>query len=218
MMNTQFKIQRFLAAELTCLFLCIVTTSAPAQQTNPNNLPLCPRPDFSKNTDNERFAKWTNCWGRYKFELDKNRKGDVLEGEWRNAWLHGQGKYIHAQGHGYSGEWKDGKIHGKGTQTFGNGDMYVGENKDGKMHGQGIYTYADGRRQEGIWENNFFIRETTVNLPIDNYKPIRTTQNLSVQDTAVDSFGIEDAKVKCQELGFKTGTERYGKCVLELSR
>jgi len=48
---------------------------------------------MSKKTDNERFAKWTNCWGRYKVELDATFKGDVFEGEWLNGWPHGQGTH-----------------------------------------------------------------------------------------------------------------------------
>ena len=44
-------------------------------------------------TDAERFAKWSNCWGRYKIELDAKHKGDVLEGEWLSGRLHGQGTY-----------------------------------------------------------------------------------------------------------------------------
>jgi hypothetical protein len=34
----------------------------------------------------------------------------------------------------------------------------------------------------------------------------------------VNSIGISEAKNKCQELGFKAGTEGFGKCVLRLSK
>ncbi len=161
---------------------------ASAQQTNLNRLPPCPKPDYSKNTDLERFAKWTNCWGRYKVELDKTFKGDVLEGEWLNGTLHGQGTNTYANGDKYVGEYKDGNKNGQGTYTYANGDKYVGEYKDGNKNGQGTYTHAngakfvgefkdgkyhgqgigitaDGRRLEGIWENDKFIREAKVNLP-----------------------------------------------------
>jgi len=116
-------------------------------------------------TDIERFTKWTKCWGRYRVELDATHKGVVLEGEWLNGSLHGQGTYTFATGNKYVGEFKDDKVHGQGTYTHASGAKYVGEYKDGKRYGQGIYTHADGGREEGIWENDNFIREAKVNLP-----------------------------------------------------
>jgi hypothetical protein len=144
-----------------------LSLSAFAQQSK---LPPCPKPDYSKSTDRERFAKWSNCFGRYKVELDATYKGDVLEGEWLNGYLHGQGTYYFLannqfKGDKYVGECKDGKANGQGTYTFANGDKYVGEFKDDKYNGQGIGTTADGRRFEGIWENGKFIREARVSQP-----------------------------------------------------
>jgi hypothetical protein len=120
-----------------------------AQQTNPNKLRPCPKPDYSKNTDIERFAKWTNCWGRYQVELHKDYKDDVLEGEWLNGWLHGQGTYTYANGDKYVGEYKDGNKSGKGTYTFANGDKYVGEYKDDKPNGQGTYYFLADNQFKG---------------------------------------------------------------------
>ena len=34
----------------------------------------------------------------------------------------------------------------------------------------------------------------------------------------LESNNIESAKNKCSDLGFKTGTEGFGKCVLQLSK
>ncbi len=92
----------------------LVFGSTYAQQVNPNNLPPCPKPDYPKKTDTERFAKWTNCWGRYRDELTEGYKGDVLEGEWKNGWLNGQGTYYYladnqSKGDRYQDEYKDGK-------------------------------------------------------------------------------------------------------------
>jgi hypothetical protein len=165
-----------------------ISSLALAQQTNPNKLRPCPKPDYSKKTDIERFANWTNCWGRYQVELHKDHKGEVLEGEWMNGLQHGQGTRTIANGGKYVGEYKDGKYHGQGTYIFANGDKYVGEHKDnqsnglgtyifasgakyvgefkdGMYNGQGIATTANGRQQEGFWENNKFIRAAKVNLP-----------------------------------------------------
>ncbi len=162
--------------------LAFVCGSANGQQVNPNNLPSCPKPDYSKKTDTERFAKWTNCWGRYKVELDATWRGDVLEGEWLNGALHGQatyyflsanqfkgdryvgeykygtkhghGTYTFANGDKYVGEFRDGNSQGQGTYTYAKGDRYVGEYKDGKMHGQGTYTFANGDKYVGEFKEN----------------------------------------------------------------
>jgi len=86
---------------------------------------------MSKKTDLERFAKWTNCWGRYRVEIDATWKGDVLEGEWLNGNQRGQETATFANGDKYVGEWKDDKRPGQGTATFARGNKYVGEFKDG---------------------------------------------------------------------------------------
>ena len=72
-MKNVSQIIRVLAAVL--IGVTFISSLAHAQQTNPNKLRPCPKPDYSKNTDSERFAKWTNCWGRYQVELNKDYKG-----------------------------------------------------------------------------------------------------------------------------------------------
>ena len=47
-------------------------------------------------------------------------------------------------------------------------------------------------------------------------KPQPTTKQSS--STTPISVSIESAKEKCMDLGFKTGTEEFGKCALQLSR
>ena len=136
-----------------------------SSQANASSLPPCPRPDASKKTDLERFAKWHNCWGRYRIEFEKNYVGDVLEGEWRNGFLNGFGSYTYGNGDKYVGGYKDGKPLGQGVYTYANGDRYVGEFKGVKRSGKGIFTFVDGRKMEGIWENDNFVREAKVNLP-----------------------------------------------------
>ncbi len=137
------------------ILLLGISLSAYAQQSK---LPPCPKPDYSKSTDIERFAKWSNCWGRYKVELDATYKGDVLEGEWLNGYLHGQGTYYFLannqfKGDKYVGEWKDNKRNGQGTYTHANGDKYVGEFKDDKRNGQGTNTWANGDKYVGEFKD-----------------------------------------------------------------
>ena len=140
------------------------------QQTNPNKLRLCPKPDYSKNTDIERVARWHNCWGRLKIETMTSYLGDEYETEWQNGLPNGLGTYYHLannanKGDKYAGEFKNAKYHGQGTYTWADGKKYIGEFKDDKQNGQGMLITVNGVQQEGIWENNNFIRAAKVNLP-----------------------------------------------------
>ena len=149
-------------------------------QVNPKNLPACPKPDYSKKTDLERFAKWSNCWGRYPIEVETKRKGEVLEGEWLNGLLHGRGTYYFRP----DSQFKS--------------DKYVGEFKDDKYNGQGIFTFVNGEQQEGIWENNNFIREAKVNLPNLNKNITTNTNRTDIdrerQQLAEDHRRLEEEK------------------------
>ena len=89
--------------------------------------------------------------------------GTKYVGEYRDGKPHGQGTYTSADGKKYVGEYRDGKPNGQGTYTWPNGDKYVGEWRDEVYHGQGRLTFADGRwPQEGIWENDKFVREQRI--------------------------------------------------------
>jgi hypothetical protein len=78
--------------------------------------------------------------------------------QYHNCW----GTYTWANGEKYVGEFKDGGLGGHGTYTWVNGENYVGEFKRGKRHGEGILTSPDGKREEGIFENDNFIREVRI--------------------------------------------------------
>jgi hypothetical protein len=92
-----------------------------------NKLPPCPRVDYTKNTHQERYAHWHNCFGRYRADLNDKNRGDLYEGEFQDGAFNGQGTYTTARGEKYIGELKDGKYHGRGTYIFADGDKYVGE-------------------------------------------------------------------------------------------
>jgi hypothetical protein len=165
------QIIRILAAVL--IGVTFISSLALAQEINPNGLPPCPKPDYSKKTDLERIAKWHNCWGVYKVELLEGFKGDVYRSEYRDGQIHGQaildfvsrrekyigeyayglmngkGEYTYASGDKYVGEFKDNKFNGQGTYAHANGDKYVGEYKDDKSHGQGTYYYLADNQFKG---------------------------------------------------------------------
>lgn len=102
---------------------------------NPNMLESCPEEDHSKKTDLERVMRWNNCWGKYRFQFSDEKKGVLLEGEWRNGALNGQGIYSNSYGDKYKGGFQNNKHHGKGAHANAAGDYCVGEFKDGKRHG-----------------------------------------------------------------------------------
>ena len=121
-----------------------------------NKLPPCPRPDYTKNTHQERYAQWHNCFGRYRAELNDKNRGDLYEGEFQNGTFNGQGTYTSARGEKYIGEYKDGQYHGKGRYFFADGDKYVGEYRDGNLNGQGTYTFANGSKYTGEHKDGKF--------------------------------------------------------------
>ena len=114
-----------------------------------SKLPPCPRVDYSKNTHQERYAQWHNCFGRYRAELNDKNRGDLYEGEFQNGTFNGQGTYRSSNGERYVGEYRDGKYHGRGAFSFINGDKYIGEYRDGNLNGQGTYTFSNGSKYTG---------------------------------------------------------------------
>lgn len=49
-------------------------------------------------------------------------------------------------------------------------------------------------------------------------KPLPTYQAPVYQPPLSPAVGMDDAKKKCADLGFKSGTETFGNCVLKLSK
>jgi len=131
--------------------------------------------------------------------------GNRYVGEFRDGKYHGQGTYTFADGHKYVGEFRDGLHHGQGTYTFPDGHKYVGEFRGDKFHGRGILTFNDGRSPlEGIWERHKFVSAERIPPGIAG-KP--TPSEL-----------LSPARKKCRELGVSPGTEKFGDCVLRLSK
>ena len=56
--------------------------------------------------------------------------GNTYVGEVKDGQLHGQGKYIGADGIKYEGQWKYNKFHGQGTLIMPDGNKFVGEFRD----------------------------------------------------------------------------------------
>jgi hypothetical protein len=104
-----------------------------------------------------------------------------------------------------------------GVAKWPGGQTYSGEFRAGKPHGWGILTFSDGRPQwEGFWEKGFLAREERIPDQITSSVSSSEVQQYSPVNPL--AAGVEAAKGKCSELGFKNGTEKFGECVLRLSR
>jgi len=69
----------------------------------------------------------------------------------------GKGKILFRNGDVYEGDFLRAMMHGYGGYIFANGDEYNGYFFNGKMHGYGKLTRPDGTVQEGKWGNGDFI-------------------------------------------------------------
>jgi len=130
---------------------------------------------------------------------------DRYFGEFRDGKRHGKGTSTWADGTKYVGEFRDGKFNGQGTFTWAIGGKYVGEFREDKFHGRGILTFNDGRSPlEGVWEKNKFVSSERI-------PP-------SIAGKLTPSELLSPARKKCGDLGLKPGTEKFGECVLRLSK
>jgi len=182
-----------------------------------------------------------NGQGTYIFE-----NGNKYVGNFRDNKLHGHGIYTYANGNQYVGEHLENKSFGQGTYTFVSGNKYVGEVNDGKAHGQGIYYRSNGDVALGEWKEGkpdglhieYHAGKTVKrsgifkdgNLVSSEYIDPNSFTRIArnnivslVSDTQQknkesNSLNMDNAKSKCEELGFKTTTEGFGKCVLQLTK
>jgi len=89
---------------------------------------------------------------------------------------------------------------------------YIGEFKSGGRDGRGIYIDPDGNAKPGLWKRGSWIGTLptqTYEAPPPDYTPPPPTADL---------ISIDKAKSECEELGFEPKTEKFGECVLQLTR
>jgi hypothetical protein len=81
--------------------------------------------------------------------------GDKYEGEFKDNKLNGQGRVVFDRGSQWIGEFKDDLLHGQGTAIDRNGEVAEGMFLYGVLHGQGKKTYPDGTKEEGEFRNKY---------------------------------------------------------------
>jgi hypothetical protein len=214
-----------------------------SQSINKGRLPACPSADESKDTHKERIAKWSNCHGIYEAKIEP-MKGMVIEANFFNGSPNGFGKFTypdndaHFEGTFRNGELEFGLLkfskesklsgesfygwfsqsipHGYGQWQYANGNFYEGQIKDGKPDGAGImFDKSSGEELEGIWQEGRFVKaeklEKGRQIARSDKKPI-----VELDENILDNLAT--AKKKCVDLGFKENTEKFGFCVLKMSR
>jgi hypothetical protein len=122
----------------------------------------------------------------------------------------------------YAGQFSlDGKRNGFGTWTYSDGGKYIGQWKDDFYHGAGTEYSSNGAViKEGIWDKGRFINSVKIQQT-DLVKQDLSTKYIQSSPLSIDGkkgIAIEEAKIKCTEIGFINNTEGFGKCVLQLSK
>ena len=178
--------------------LCVLFSSfAHAQDSNPNKLPPCPKPDYSNKNDASKTVKWNKCFGKITIEFSQYSNGDVYEGEFINGKLNGYGVHRTASGNIYSGMFKDGNWHGQGSLHSADGVSFIGEYKNNVRSGYGIEIKKDGYIEEGIWDGFDIVSSNTTDSSInhDRYesppKDNEITSNIVTNTKETDHFKIK---------------------------
>lgn len=80
--------------------------------------------------------------------------GDYYEGCFANGEIAGKGKFVHMGGAAYEGDWKDSRQHGHGIEQWVDGSTYEGDFVAGKKQGFGRFHWCDESTYEGYLVNN----------------------------------------------------------------
>jgi len=145
-------------------------------------------------------------------------------GNFKDGKRQGRGTTTFVNGDKFEGDFFDGNS-AVGTFTAANGDKFIGELQDDKRRGYGIATFADGRpAQEGRWWDGKLVREMripdriagrpTTESDLNSLRP----KDIVSQPAAAARSNLDLAREKCGVLGLKAGTEKFGECVLRLSK
>jgi hypothetical protein len=101
-----------------------------------------------------------------------------------------------------------------GAQYFGEIQARANQSCNGRNLGLArIVSTRSAAFDNNIYQFVCYVPETKAS-PIEKLD----RSNQQIQEHRSSSFSFEDAKRKCLDLGVKTGTEQFGKCVLQLSK
>tara|TARA_R110002020_G_scaffold398733_4_gene608663 strand:- start:1892 stop:2395 length:504 start_codon:yes stop_codon:yes gene_type:complete len=130
-------------------------------------------------------------------------------------WDNCNGTRIWANGNKYAGFWRYGQMSGWGTLTFPDGRIWEGQWQSGKLiSGK---KYAAGEKE---WEEREKQREIELakqRLEIEKQERKKAEQEKEKEIIKKREDFYNNAKLECEEIGFKKGTEAFGECVLDLT-
>ena len=173
-------------------------------------------------------SKWNDCFGKLRIDYGEEKGfqkkggskpiedfGDVIIGQWTYNAIEG--------GKGILFKKKKNKIY------VGNWDNLLKTEKYEIINGviKGIH---EGLETGQLKEYNFDSYEGELypdynSVTLEDLERILFAKNKET-DNELDSedksdntdIGIEEAKASCKDIGFKKGTEKFGECVLELTK
>ena len=182
--------------------------------------------------DNKRHGQGTDTYAN----------GDKYVGEFKDDKYNGFGTFTFSTGISikYEGFFKDGKRHGQATENYKNGDKFIGKFSFGSKEGWGTYyknngdkfhgiykysvrngkgelTYKDGRVIRGVWKNDKLLLSSDTysnGTQSDAYISKKNEAELIIKK---EKQTFENAKLECEAIGYKKGTEKFGECVLDLT-
>ncbi len=163
--------------------------------------------------------------GTYYFRKNGIAHGDKYVGEFRDGNQNGWGTYTYADGRKYIGEYLNGNMHGEGTLVWTDGTNLVGTFEFGRiLNGEGTFVYSSGERVVGKFQNgqlNGYAIEFNSDGSVKKEGIFKDDKFLystaKTEGTNLKrSKRLNDSKSVCTELGFKSGTEDFGKCVLKM--
>lgn len=107
-------------------------------QTTPPELP-----------DGQVYTGFRNKEGlREGFGVMRLKDGSIYNGQWRQDRRDGRGT-LFFEGGVLEGEWGNGGLQGEGKIHFKNGDRFEGSYTDNKKYGPGVYRWQDGAEESG---------------------------------------------------------------------
>ena len=178
-------------------------------------LPTCPgSPYVQVNLLEDNKNYWDNCIGTH---ITNNSDGDrSYVGEWKNNNYNGYGTYTTGNGNVYEGYWVNSKKDGKGTQTWISGNVWRGLFNNGNFIAGKKYTKLEYKRI--LIAREIQKKRQDEKNRIENAKKEKMDRiENAKQEEIKEKQTFENAKLECEAIGYKKGTEKFGECVLDLT-
>ena len=206
---------------ISLLFLCNISYSSDFKK--------CLNSPYKGTFIPGKLKHWDNgCIGKHIFP-----NGNFYEGPFFNGMPNGYGYWYDSTGAWFAGDFVNGLRNGKGTYKYANGQIYVGDWYNNNPDGKGVMVEPNGRIWKGTFKGNKIENSGYKKLNGRYYSPESLTINMhkramynfeikneeSIEaETNNDMIDISEAKANCKDIGFKEGTEKFGECVLELTK